>query len=475
MPPHTVRAMLVTALLACPGALAQDVHWSNPVGGDYWVGSNWQGGAPPTTTQQAVFAVGGTYTVTAAAPVKLYQMKFIGGDITFAPQSGARMYALVVGSASSDWTRLRGAAPGPYEDSGPSPNVSITNGTIDGVLSGLSGIGLSSGAIATVSSIFSFISSVSVDATSRLTAYGSITVNQFLSQGTIELRGAVVSAWTVNQSGGQLTAINSRIGGDSVSISGGPHTFINSSVGPDLNGISASIGGDATFTGPYGGLPNIRDNTLIAGVVRLREGATAGSSIPVYGMLDLGPGCAAGWLRLYDGAVVRVSPQATVSALMYLTGGRLEVEVDALQLPTVAPVTFYGGDGAGELALQVANPNVLRVGHAVPIFADSASDQRVQFSSVQLPELPGGRALQLAEAATGYELRVVAGGSNPCWTADFNGDGDTGTDQDIEAFFACLGGNCCSTCGSADFNSDGDTATDQDIEAFFHVLGGGSC
>ncbi|HYE62747.1 MAG TPA: hypothetical protein VD997_12195 [Phycisphaerales bacterium] len=64
-----------------------------------------------------------------------------------------------------------------------------------------------------------------------------------------------------------------------------------------------------------------------------------------------------------------------------------------------------------------------------------------------------------------------------CGTADFNGDGDSGTDQDIEAFFACLGGNCCGPCfrGGSDFNADGDAGTDQDIEAFFRVLGGGPC
>jgi len=28
-----------------------------------------------------------------------------------------------------------------------------------------------------------------------------------------------------------------------------------------------------------------------------------------------------------------------------------------------------------------------------------------------------------------------------CWSADFNCDGDTDTDLDIEAFFAALGGN----------------------------------
>jgi hypothetical protein len=62
-----------------------------------------------------------------------------------------------------------------------------------------------------------------------------------------------------------------------------------------------------------------------------------------------------------------------------------------------------------------------------------------------------------------------------CNTADFDGDGDLGTDADIEAFFACLGGNCCGTCGSADFNADGDIGTDADIESFFRVLGGGPC
>src|SRR6185295_8061819 len=43
-----------------------------------------------------------------------------------------------------------------------------------------------------------------------------------------------------------------------------------------------------------------------------------------------------------------------------------------------------------------------------------------------------------------------------CGTADFDCDGDLGTDADIEAFFACLGGNCplppCTS--NADFDAD---------------------
>ncbi|HYE61739.1 MAG TPA: PQQ-dependent sugar dehydrogenase [Phycisphaerales bacterium] len=61
-----------------------------------------------------------------------------------------------------------------------------------------------------------------------------------------------------------------------------------------------------------------------------------------------------------------------------------------------------------------------------------------------------------------------------CGTSDFNHDGDVGTDQDIEAFFACLGGTCPAG-EDSDFNGDGDIGTDQDIEAFFRVLGGGWC
>jgi hypothetical protein len=72
---------------------------------------------------------------------------------------------------------------------------------------------------------------------------------------------------------------------------------------------------------------------------------------------------------------------------------------------------------------------------------------------------------------------TVCGGGPTCGSADFDCDGDTATDADIESFFACLAGNCpAAPCAStADFNGDGDTATDADIESFFRVLAGGHC
>jgi hypothetical protein len=62
-----------------------------------------------------------------------------------------------------------------------------------------------------------------------------------------------------------------------------------------------------------------------------------------------------------------------------------------------------------------------------------------------------------------------------CGSADFNHDGDVGTDADILDYFSCLSGFCCPACDSADFNGDGDVGTDADIEAFFRVLAGGNC
>ncbi len=79
--------------------------------------------------------------------------------------------------------------------------------------------------------------------------------------------------------------------------------------------------------------------------------------------------------------------------------------------------------------------------------------------------------------ARGNATMQISSTGSACGSADFNCDGDIGTDSDIAAFFACLSGNCppAPCCSSADFNGDGDIGTDADIAAFFRVLGGGSC
>jgi hypothetical protein len=93
------------------------------------------------------------------------------------------------------------------------------------------------------------------------------------------------------------------------------------------------------------------------------------------------------------------------------------------------------------------------------------------------PTVFGGNAASVDES---YNVVLYVGNITPagfCGSADFNCDGDVGTDADIESFFACVAGNCpqppCMSTG--DFNGDGDVGTDADIEAFFRVLAGGTC
>jgi hypothetical protein len=86
---------------------------------------------------------------------------------------------------------------------------------------------------------------------------------------------------------------------------------------------------------------------------------------------------------------------------------------------------------------------------------------------------PYGETTYLEPYGAGFLGGVYVGAApvRGCFTPDIDGDGDIGTDADIEAFFACL----ASGCPKADFNRDGDIGTDQDIEAFFRVLAGGRC
>jgi hypothetical protein len=85
--------------------------------------------------------------------------------------------------------------------------------------------------------------------------------------------------------------------------------------------------------------------------------------------------------------------------------------------------------------------------------------------------VPGGAGGLAVVDLGAYEFQ-----SRSCGGPDFDGDGDIGTDADLEAFFACLVGSCCPTCpADADFDADGDLGTDADIGAFFRVLAGGPC
>jgi hypothetical protein len=470
---RTASLSLCFAALISAAAHAQDIQWTNVSGGNYWDGNNWQGGSPPTNIQQAVFAIGGTYTVTGT-PAQLYQVRILGGDVTM--NVGFAVHSLVVGSPTSPWTIARMGMPNRYEPNSMFFNIQVSNGTITSPIScEQCSVGVSDGAVATLGTISTLNGGINVDATSTVYIGGNIFAQMFRSTGTVHVHNANLSLNEFSQNGGTFTAVNSVVGGDGVGMGCDNATFTNSA----FRGMSFPVlGGNVTFTGAHSGGVNIGDAVRIgSGVVRLRSGATTGNFIRVSSaLLDVGAGCSTGILRLAQGGTLRVEPGASVPSLTVEDNSAMVVTVvDGLNLPSTAPITFTSfPTQTASLTVELVNANALRVGDVAPVATD-LTGQHVNFGSVLLPSLPGGRALILANTPSGYEVRVVASADAPCWSSDFNGDSDFGTDQDIEAFFACLAGNCCPTCGSADFNSDGDFGTDQDIEAFFRILAGGPC
>jgi subtilisin family serine protease len=148
----------------------------------------------------------------------------------------------------------------------------------------------------------------------------------------------------------------------------------------------------------------------------------------------------------------------------------------SLSAPGVGVVSTFPGDQYRS-ASGTSFAAALASGTAALVMSHGVTDPAMVRSRVS----SSGPALDLTNPGFAGELghgRLDAWAAvtqAPCGSADFNGDGDIGTDADIEAFFACLAGACCPTCGSADFNGDGDVGTDADIEAFFRVLAGGHC
>lgn len=143
-----------------------------------------------------------------------------------------------------------------------------------------------------------------------------------------------------------------------------------------------------------------------------------------------------------------------------------------------ALVTGGGASGQALIAADTLSPPqvVARTGGYVGVNGDPRQIRSINFGQ-QSEDVGHSQILGRSFAATfTFEDRTTAllVGTLGC-SADFNSDGDIGTDADIEAFFACLAGNCCPTCAPADFNRDGDIGDDADIEAFFRVLAGGHC
>jgi hypothetical protein len=156
------------------------------------------------------------------------------------------------------------------------------------------------------------------------------------------------------------------------------------------------------------------------------------------------------------------SPDSTVSYAWYrfqFFNGGSSVPEDYLPL-------VDGPTGRGSI-ITGSSTSTLTIAHASPAYFAWPVVLVSDVTSYRCVITDACGRTHTVEAA----LNVLPGSCS----ADYNHDGDPGTDQDIEAFFACLAGSCCPLCGTADFNGDGDVGTDADIDSFFRVLGGGPC
>jgi len=243
-----------------------------------------------------------------------------------------------------------------------------------------------------------------------------------------------------------------------------------SSAGGHLASLVSTTSGDASFEGSTGG-NGAFSSAVLAGA----------AFYPPADLLNMQPDCA---LQSVGCSFNHDDPTSPESKLLGVSGageglGWLRANLSNPSEPF--PALASRAASSSPVAQVDANDPPMFLVHGdvdtvVPLnqslrLRDALNGAGVGVTHIVAPGFGHGSVGTTLSAATGEWLRTQL---MSC-TADFNHDGDTGTDQDIEAFFACLGGTCCPACTGADFNADGDIGTDQDIESFFRVLGGGPC
>jgi hypothetical protein len=491
-------ALVVSSL----SAGAQVAHWINPAGGSFSDASNWDTAQPPGVQGTAVFDLAADYTVSLPATTGVGAMTVAAGAVSLAfDQSELEIGQqtqgqLIVGSEGGPPATLRLVSGRISKNYGSTLIGSAAN--TQGIMIIEQGASLFIGnAAVNVGGqgtgyllIRGTISDQGIDkdksvypgSTIHVEGSGYLNARHFMNMGgTLELVGGRFNADTTYspgvgnivagsgavlyvQNGFECRGLLSLSGGSTLRVGFGSFSgdVVIDGPGSQITG-GDFIGAPATVSIRNGGSLHSSSAVDLSGEPRVFvDGFSSiqGSDFTIRGgMLHAEQGALLSWVVLtirnnptfefvLDGAALPSAPLATCALFPTLAG-------------SVRPVFDH--------------PNNLAVGAQVEVLRrTSGSDFPTQFTALDYQPLGGGRQLQLVYDGPSVLLRVVPGGS-PCWGVDFNGDGDAGTDADVEAFFACIAGNCCPNCASADFDGDGQEATDGDIEAFFRVLAGGPC
>jgi hypothetical protein len=289
--------------------------------------------------------------------------------------------------------------------------------------------------------------------------------------------GELVAGGDFTTAGGAAAAHLAAWNGSAwVPFSGGTNGSVYAMV---VSGTDLIIGGDFTNAGTTQAR-NIADWdgtswTPIGSSLAFPAGGTDG---PVFTLSLAGTTLVAGGYFTYAG------PELSPFAAMAVIPGPLSImqqPTDAVACQDSQTSFTYGIAGVfTSISYSWRHNNVPISDGVTPSGSLYSGTQTaiLHIDNIQYPDAGGYSCVATtacSQTATSATAQLTVGGTGCCGSADFNHDGDIATDADIEAFFACIAGNCCVTCDSPDFNGDGDFATDADIEAFFRVLAGGSC
>ncbi len=451
-----------------------------PGGTVNWQGANWQhaGG------QSGLFTNNGIVTKTTGDSATLTVDVVNNGP--FSVQAGP------VNFSSNTWT----SSPGANYTIAPAGSISINATSLAGTFNGVN-----NGSAQAVGNW-----SLAADTYLNFSGNGFVWTGGTLDTGTHTLFNQGIMAWnpgnidfngTVNNSG-ILSDSNgySRVFHNASIVSSGTvewqsvgwypagsqtGTFTNSGTVQKTTGGTANlsvvvnntgfidlIGGN---TGFYGGL------NQSAGLTRLDGGGINGGTLNFSGGRFDGNGNATATVFNTGGIV---APGVGAGA-MSITGdytqgpaGKLEIELAGTDQGTTFDHLNVSGAASinGTITVRFLSGYNPAIGTTFRVL-DTSGTMTGTFANIALADPPNGKGIQVNYDTHGATLVIV----QRCGGADFNCDGDVGTDADIEAFFSCLAGSCppppCTN--SADFNADGDVGTDADIESFFRVLAGGHC
>ncbi len=453
-----LAACLLVLVSAC-GARAEVVRWINAAGGEWSVGANWDRGTPPGAGDTARFDLTQPYTVTGMEGHTVSRWEVSGGPATFVNGGTFSLQSLAI----SGHVRLEGG-------------LFNSTSTMEGLQLTIEGAPFEM-VNATIDNQNQFQQrKVYLTASGVLRLSNSTMVARHLNVSGDVVGGYYWGYWTV-WGPGTLTDVRGSVA-EGPGVIQGPAIITNGWFrGGQFAGLH--VYGDCTIESSIlDGLQRVHPGTFVCG---------AGTSIAA-GNPFLLPGAG---VVLREGAAwegtAQFSPQNRFRFEPGSSGpsglianpdatSLLEFVIDTQRSPWFLPRAFvsaFSGPLRGTCSVEVFRANALRVGDEVALLTSGGTIQG-NFDVAHVPHLGGGRAMQVVHLGSSIVARVVAGGE-PCWGADFDGDGVDGTSADIAAFFACLAGDCCPLCGSVDFNSDGDTGTDADIEAFFRVLAGEAC